>query len=174
MIATMQTQEHEQTAYVDSMERAMSTTDQALENGNWSVILTDLDHPFVIGDAPVVTWHRLETGILTYGQGMWTTDVEAVIPVASTACLWILPDVRRTRRPHNPTVREVNRAQSAFATRYCYAHKSDPVIDSDLQQKFSSGQIGLNMYSVRHRNYNDTMFELLMSGGSSFRARIQR
>jgi hypothetical protein len=170
MIATMQTQEHEQTTYVDSMERAMTTTDQALENGDWNVIQTDLEHPFVIGDAPVVTWHLVESGTLTYGQGMWTADVEAVLPVASTACLWILPAVQRTRRPRNPTVREVNCAQAAFATRYCYAHKNDPVIDADLQQQFNRGQIGIDMYSVRHRYYSDTMFELPMSGGSSFRA----
>jgi hypothetical protein len=48
--------------------------------------------------------------------------------------------------------------------------KNDPQIDKDLQWQFSRGQIGVNMYSVRHRNYNDTMFEVLMSGGSSFRA----
>jgi Protein of unknown function (DUF4238) len=170
MIATMQTQEHEQTTYVDSMERAMASTDETLEKGMWNVIHTDRDHPFAIGDAPVVTWHRNVTGVLFYGQGMWTADVEAVLPVGPTACLHILPAVQRTCHVGEPTPSEVNRAQGAFATRYCYAHKNDPQIDKDFQWQFSRGQIGVNMYSVRHRNYNDTMFEVLMSGGSSFKA----
>jgi Protein of unknown function (DUF4238) len=170
MVAIMQTKEHEQTTYVDSMERAMATTDEALENAEWNVIQTDLDRPFVIGDAPVVTWHRVENGALIYGQGMWTADVEAVLPVASTTCLHILPVVQRTRRVRPPSINEVNRAQAAFATKYCYAHKNDPIIDADLQAMFNKVLIGVNTYSVRHRNYNDTMFELLMNGGSSFRA----
>jgi hypothetical protein len=58
----------------------------------------------------------------------------------------------------------VNRAQAAFATKYCYAHKNDPLIDADLQAMFSKALTGVNTYSVRHRNYNDTMFELLMNG----------
>jgi hypothetical protein len=55
MIATMQTPEHQQTTYVDRMERAMAFLDDALDNGQWNVIQTTFDHPFVIGDAPVVT-----------------------------------------------------------------------------------------------------------------------
>jgi hypothetical protein len=170
MIATMQTQAHEQTTYVDSMERAMASTDETLENGVWNVIRADPDQPFAIGDAPVVTWHRNETGVLFYGHGMWTAGVEAVLPMAPTVCLHILPNVQRTGRVRIPTPSEVNRAQGAFATRYCYAHKNDSLIDKDLQWQFNRGQIGVNMYSVRHRNYTDTMFELLMSGGATFRA----
>jgi hypothetical protein len=37
------------------MERAMAFLDDALDNGQWNVIQTTFDHPFVIGDAPVVT-----------------------------------------------------------------------------------------------------------------------
>ncbi len=64
MIAIMQTEEHEQTTYVDSMERSMALTEPVLENGDWNTIQTDLEHPFVIGDAPVVTWQRRENGLL--------------------------------------------------------------------------------------------------------------
>ena len=165
MIATMRTDEHEQTTYVDSMERAMATTDEAIENGDWNIIQTSLENPFVIADAPVVSWHRLANGTLTYGFGMSTPDVEVVLPVASTTCLHILPAVQRTRRVRQPLISEINRAEAAFATKYCYGHKNDPAIDSDLQPMFGLARIGINACSVRHRNYNDTMFEILMNGG---------
>jgi hypothetical protein len=170
MIATMQTENHQQTTYVDSMERAMAFLDDALDNGQWNVMHTTPEFPFVIGDAPVVTWQRQDNGFLVYGQGFATPNVEVVLPVASTTCLHIFPDVPRTRQLRQPTVKEVNEAQAAFATRYCYAHKNDPVLNDILQPKFGQSRIGINAFSVRHRNYDDTMFELFMSGGSSFRA----
>jgi hypothetical protein len=170
MIATMQTEEHQQTAYVDTMERAMADTAPTLENGEWSTIQTDLEHPFVIGDAPVVTWRRRDNGVLDYGLGFHTPNVEVLLPISSTVCIQVLPAVQRDRRPQQPRINEINHAQAAFATRYCYAHKSDPAIDKVLQSIFSKRQIGINAFSVRHRNYDDTMFEILMSGGSSFRA----
>jgi hypothetical protein len=170
MIAIMQTPEHQQTTYVDSMERAMAFLDDALDNGQWNIIQTALDHPFVIGDAPVVTWERLDNGMLLYGKGFETPNVEVVLPVASTTCLHILPAVARTRRSRQPSIDEVNQAQAAFATKYCYAHKNDPHIDAILQPRFGQSRIGFNAFSVRHRDYTNTMFELLMSGGSSFRA----
>jgi hypothetical protein len=148
----------------------MAFTDEAIENGEWRAIETNLDHPFVIGDAPVVSWQRLENGVLLYGMGFATPNVEIVLPIASTTCLHILPAVQRTLSVRAPSINEVNRAQAAFATRYCYAHKNDPAIDRDLQSQFSLNRIGINSFSVRHRNYADTMFELLMSRGSSFQA----
>lgn len=170
MIARMQTEEHQQTAYCDTMERAMAFTDEAMENGEWRTIQTVLDHPFVVGDAPVVSWQRLENGVLLYGMGFSTPNVEIVLPIASTTGLHILPAVQRTLPVRAPSINEVNRAQAAFATGYCYAHKNDPTIDHDLQSQFSQNRIGIDSFSVRHRNYADTMFELLMTGGSSFRA----
>ncbi len=170
MIAAMQTEGHQQTTYVDSMERAMAFLDEALDNGQWNVMHTIPDIPFVIGDAPVVTWQRLENGTLFYGQGFATPNVEVVLPVASTACLHILPAVPRTLQLRQPTVKEVNEAQSAFATNYCYAHKNDPVLNEIVQRRFGQSRIGINVFSIRHRNYDDTMFELLMSGGCNFRA----
>jgi hypothetical protein len=169
MIATMQTEEHQQTAYVDSMERAMANTEPALENGEWNTVQTDLERPFVIGDAPVVTWRRRDNGVLDYGLGFHTPNVEVLLPISSTACLQVLPAVEWRGRPQRPKINEINHAQAAFATRYCYAHKGDPAIDKVLQSVFSQRQIGKNAFSVRHRNYNDTMLEILMSGGSSFR-----
>jgi hypothetical protein len=101
---------------------------------------------------------------------MWTADVEAVLPVSPTACLHILPAVQRTLRVVPPTPSEVNRAQGAFATQYCYAHKNDPQIDKDVRWQFGRAQIGVTAFSVGHRNYSDKMFEILMSSGASFRS----
>jgi hypothetical protein len=133
MLATMQTEEHQQTSYVDSMERAMADTEPALENGEWNVIHTSLEHPFVIGDAPVVTWRRRENGVLDYGLGFHVPNVEVLLPVSSTVCIQVLPAVERNRRVQQPRINEINHAQAAFATKYCYAHKSDPAIDKVLQ-----------------------------------------
>jgi hypothetical protein len=170
MIATMLTEDHQQTTYIDSMERAMAFLDETLDDGQWNVKHTIPDFPFVIGDAPVVTWQRLENGTLAYGQGFSTPNVEVVLPVATTTCLHILPAVPRSLQPRQPTVAEVDEAQSSFATRYCYAHKNDPVLNEIVQRRFGQSRIGINAFSVRHRNYENTMFELFMSGGSSFRA----
>jgi hypothetical protein len=55
MIANMQTEQHQQTAYIDSMERAMEFLDEPLDRGDWMILETTRDLPLVIGDAPVIT-----------------------------------------------------------------------------------------------------------------------
>jgi hypothetical protein len=69
MIANMQTEEHQQTAYVDSMERAMEVLDEPIDRGDWMMLETAREIPFVIGDAPVIMWKRLANGPLSYGHG---------------------------------------------------------------------------------------------------------
>jgi uncharacterized protein DUF4238 len=170
MIAIMQTEQHQQTSYIDSMERAMEFLDEPLDRGDWMILETTRDLPFVIGDAPVITWKRLANGLLTYGHGFATDDVEVILPVSSTHCLHILPLVPRTLAPRRPVPGEINRAQAAFATRACYAWKNDPALDQILRPAFGQVRIGINAFSVRHRNYDNAIFELFMSGGSSFRA----
>ena len=107
-------------------------------------------------------------GMLVHGKGFGTPNVEVVLPVASTTCLHILPAVARTLRPRQPSIGEINQAQAAFATRYCYAHKNDSRIDVILQSRFSRSKIGINAFSVGHRNYENTIFELFMSDGHNF------
>jgi hypothetical protein len=170
MIANMQTVEHQQTAYVDSMERAMEFLDEPLDRGDWMMLETVRGIPFVIGDAPVITWKRLANGLLSYGHGFATEDVEVILPVSSTHCLHILPLVPRTLAPRRPVPGEINRAQAAFATRACYAWKNDAALDQILQPAFGQVRMGINAFSVRHRNYDNAMFELFMGGGSSFQA----
>jgi hypothetical protein len=170
MIDNMMAQDHIQSTYVDAMERAMAYLDENIDNGQWNVMHTTPDIPFVIGDAPVVTWERNDNNFLVYGQGFARPNVEAVLPVASTTCLHILPAVERTRRLVIPTVREVNQAQASYATRYCYTNLGDAELNAILQPHFGRTRLGINAFSVRHRNYTNTMFELLMNGGLGFNA----
>ncbi len=160
--------DHEQTTYVNTIEHMMSSLDEAMDNGAWNPLHTTLEEPFVIGDAPVVTWERDERNFLIYGQGFSRPNVEVLLPVAPTACLHILPAVPRSRNVVIPKVDEVNAAQAAFATHHCYAHCNSAGIDAILQPIFGTTKIGINAFSVRHRNYTDTMFHLLMSGGRDF------
>ena len=168
-IEELLTEAHEQTTYVNAIEQWMTTSDEALDNGRWEIVHSTEEQPFVIGDAPVVTWQRLENGRVVYGQGFSSPDVEVALPIGSTACLHILPEVPRSVW-RVPTVQEVNEAQAAFASQYCYASRNDSLLDSILQPKFGQVRIGFNAFSVRPRNYADTMFELLMNDGLHFQA----
>ena len=53
-----------------ALERSMALTSRSFLNGDWNTIQTDLEHPFVIGDAPVVTWQRRGNGLLDYQRGI--------------------------------------------------------------------------------------------------------
>lgn len=168
MIDQLETMDHEQTTYVDSMERAMAHLDEELDAGQWEIISNDSDMPFVIGDAPIVTWERLENNILAYGMGFSRPNVEVILPVAPTACLHMLPAVQRSRPTRIPTVQEVNQAQASFCVAHCYTDRNEPELDRLLQPVFGQSSLGINVFSVRHRDYSNTMFELLMSGGRNF------
>lgn len=170
MIAMMEGEDHIQTTYVDAMERAMAYLDESIDGGQWNIMHTAPEFPFVIGDAPVVTWERLDNGFLLHGQGFSKPNVEVLLPVASTACLHVMPVVQRTRQPRVPTVKEVNEAQAAYATQYCYTNVRDVVLDKILQPHFGRNRIGVTVFSIRHRNYENTMFDLLMSSGRNFYA----
>jgi hypothetical protein len=168
-IARIQTEEHIQTTYVDSMERALASFDQTMAGGGWGILTTTSDSPFIIGDAPVVTWIR-GGKFLHYGFGFQRPNVEVLLPVGPTACLHVLPLVPRNQQPLTPTVSEVNEAQASFASEYCYARTNSLALNDLIQPRIGRRRIGVHLFSVRHRDYSNTMFELLMSGGSRFRA----
>jgi hypothetical protein len=165
MIEDMLAKDHQQTTYIDTMERAMAYLDDGMDSGMWNVMHTTLDKPFVIGDAPVVTWERNDNNYLIHGQGFAKPNVEAFLPVAPTACLHILPNVPRPRRLVIPQVKEVNEAQAAYATQYVYTSVNSAELNDILQPHFGRTRLGVNAFSVRHRNYANTMFELLMNRG---------
>ncbi len=133
MVDKMLHRDHQQTLYVDGMERAMSYLDEHLDNGQWNVMHTTPELPFVIGDAPVITWERMDNNFLVYGQGFARPNVEGILPVAPTACLHILPTVARNKTPQIPTPKEVNEAQASYATRYCYTNQNNPELNAILQ-----------------------------------------
>jgi hypothetical protein len=170
MIDRMLATDHLQTSYVDTMERAMAYLDEEMDNGQWGIIHTSAEYPFVIGDAPVITWERNDNNFLIHGQGFARPNVEVFLPVAPTACLHILPRVQRTRRPLIASVREINEAQAAYSTNYCYTNIKAPDLNSILQPHFGRTQLGVNAFSIRHRNYTNTMFDILMNGGNGFHA----
>jgi hypothetical protein len=91
--------------------------DEGMLHGGWQIITADLEHPFVIGDAPVVTMERTEDNRLYFGMGFARPNAEVFLPVsltpASTFCLKLfVPDSRVSlyrwrstwRRPHSQQV----------------------------------------------------------------------
>jgi Protein of unknown function (DUF4238) len=155
---------HLQQSYSETMEWAMSYTDEGLLNGEWNTLHTTPDDPFVIGDAPVVTWERTDRPPLLYGQGFNKPDVEVFLPISPVACLHMLPQVQRTRRVVTPTTLEVNLAQAAFASDFCYTNQLSDTLDAALKPYFGIAKIGTTAFSIRRREYQQTLFEILKDG----------
>lgn len=151
-----------QSSYVQTMETMMEFADERMLNGHWGVVHTGPDKPFVIGDAPVVTWERTESNILIFGQGFARPNVEALLPVSPTACLHMLPLVERSRSVRTPATEEVNMAQAAFATEHCFTNVRSPEIDTVLQPQFGKVRLGIEGFSVTHIDYNKVLFDILM------------
>jgi hypothetical protein len=151
-----------QRRYIQTVETMMEFADVNMLNGDWGIIHAEPDKPFVIGDAPVVTWERTENNVLNFGQGFGRPNVEALLPVSPTTCLHVLPRVTRTRPVRMPATAEVNMAQAAFATEYCFTNVLSQEIDGILQQHFGTIPLGIDGFSVRHVDYKRVMFDILM------------
>jgi hypothetical protein len=134
-------------------------------NGRWDLLQTSAENPFVIGDAPVVTWVRTDQHVPRYGEGFSRPDVEVLFPLSPTACLHIQPAVPRTRRVMMPATEEVNMAQAAYATEHCFATIRSGALDAVLQPSFGRAILGVNAFSIRHRDYTNTIFDILMNSG---------
>lgn len=130
--------------YILALETMMAFPDEGMLNGEWGIMTTDEAHPFVIGDAPVVTFERTENNRLLWGQGFARPNVEVFLPVSPTACLHVLPRVPRTRRTRAAAPVEVNMAQAAFATRYCFGNTNDPETDALIQREFGKVRLGVH------------------------------
>lgn len=155
--------EQTQALYVQTMETMMAYRDENMLNGEWRIIYTDASDPFVIGDAPVVTWERLPNNGLLFGQGFRRPDVEVLLPVAPTACLQVLPRVERNRSVRIPNVKEVNMAQAAFATRQCFSLVRRDELDAVLQPQFGMCRLGVDGFALRNVDYKKKLFEILMN-----------
>lgn len=154
-----------QKSYVRMIEEAMSNIDDKLFAGEWNYIRTVPTNPFIISDAPVVTWERMPNGQFSYGMGFHRANVEVLLPISPLVCLHIQPDVERARPSVRPSVREVNAAQAAFAARFCFSNIESTVIDEIVQEHFGKVELGVRGFTVWHRNYDSALFDILMSGG---------
>jgi hypothetical protein len=121
------------------------------------------DDPFVIGDAPVVTWERTDQYAIVHGQGFARPNVEAFLPVFPAACLHVLPAVPRNRRVRTPTAEEVNAAQAAFATQHCFTNIRSTELDELLQPEFGIVRLGIDGFSINHLDHAAKLFEILMN-----------
>ena len=148
--------------YATSIELMLSGTDQNLLHGHWGILRTTPDDPFVIGDTPVVTWERTDRNMLMFGQGFSRPNVEVLLPVSPNACLHVLPAVDRTRPIRTPATVEVNMAQASFATQHCFTNINSLKLDETLQANFGQTRLGVNAFTLRHRNLTNTMFDILM------------
>jgi len=145
------------------METMMAFTDEGIRNGDWGILRAEPDKPFVIGDAPVVTWERNAQNMLVFGQGFARPDVEVLLPIFPTVCLHVLPRVARTRPVRMPTVEEVNMAQAAFATEHCFTNMRSMELDALLQPHLGTVRLGIEGFSVRPRDHTQELFEILMN-----------
>ena len=141
----------------------MAFVDEHMRNGEWRILSTTPCHPFVIGDAPVVTWERDHQNNLIYGQGFARPNVEVILPVFPTACLHILPNVQRNRQVISPSVDEVNRTQAAFATQHCFTNTQSASIDAVLQPVFYTVRLGVQAFTINHIDAAEKLFNILMS-----------
>ncbi len=161
-IAEHSSADEAQRLYVQSVETMMDFADENMLNGQWGILRAEPDQPFVIGDAPVVTWERSDDNRLHFGLGFARPNVEAFLPVSPTACVHVLPRVERTRPPLAPSVVEVNMAQAALATEHCFTNVCSAEIDAILQRHLGTIRLGIEGFSVRHIDYKKLMFEILM------------
>ena len=152
-----------QRSYVEMIQKVMSELDNKIFSGEWNYIRTDPTDPFIISDAPVVTWQRMRDGALSYGLGFHRPDVEVLLPISPVVCLHIQPDVKRSSVARRPTVREVNAAQAAFAARSCFSNIESAEIDRIFQENFGKGEIGVNCFTIWHRNYDTAMYDIFMN-----------
>jgi|SRR5579862_351268 len=151
-----------QRRYIHTVETMIQFADVNMLNGDWGIIHAEPDNPFVIGDAPVVTWEHTENNVLNFGQGFARPNVEVILPVSPTTCLHVLPGVARTRPVRIPATAEVNMAQAAFATDYCFTNVLSQELDGILQPHFGTMRLGIDGFSVRHIDYKKVLFDILM------------
>ena len=154
-----------QKSYLNTIEEAMSHIDDKLLAGEWNYVRTTPTNPFIISDAPVVTWERASNGDLSYGMGFHRANVEVLLPISPLVCLHIQPDVERTMPSVRPSVSEVNAAQAAFAARFCFSNVESTVIDRIVQENLGKAELGVKGFTVWHKNYETAMFDILMNDG---------
>jgi hypothetical protein len=153
----------EQESYVTGIARFMTYFDEAMFYGDWRLVGTTRDNPFILSDAPVVTWDRKDSTGISHGIGFEEPNVEILLPVSPLTCLHILPRVQRTRPVVAPQVEEVNIAQAKFAHRGCFANQNKTEIDNVVQRHISTAKLGENAFTLWNRNYDNLVCDILMN-----------
>jgi hypothetical protein len=151
--------------YIQAVETMMDFPDETMLHGGWAVLHTDPEHPFVIGDAPVVTWERTPHNTLYFGIGFARPNVEVFLPVSPTACICVTPRVERTRQVRMPSPVEVNMAQAAFSMQHCFTNLNSPELDVLLQPHFGKMRMGIDGFNTNHRDAGALLFNILMNQG---------
>jgi hypothetical protein len=152
-----------QLRYIETMETMMGFDDEKIREGEWRVLATTPDRPFVLGDAPVVTWTRSATGEVVRGFGFARPDVEAVLPLSPTRSLHILPRVQRSRAVLLPSVDEVNLAQAALSTAHCFTNIQSTELDALLQPEFGTVRLGIDAFNIDHIDSKMKLYEILLN-----------
>ena len=158
-----QTERNRQKRFIKSIERWMSEFDNVTYEGQWEFLRTSTDNPYIISDAPIITWNRKDNGTIFYGIGVHEPNVEVFLPISPLTCLHILPNVTRNRNIKQPTVLEVNIAQAAFAHKHCFANIKSNQIDEMMQQEFGKAEIGVKVFTIWQRNCKNVLYEYLMT-----------
>jgi hypothetical protein len=159
--------EESQRDYIQALETMMTFPDETMLNGRWDILHTDPEHPFAIGDAPVVTWERTERteqNGLYFGIGFACPNVEVFLPISPLACIRVLPQVERTREVRLPTPVEVNMAQASFATEHCFANVCSPELDATLQTYFGKMRMGIDGFNLNHIDAIQLLFDIMRQG----------
>lgn len=154
-----------QHGYAETVQTMMTFPDNGVLHGQWELFRTTPDKPFVIGDAPVVTWERSDRNTLHWGVGFARPNVEAFLPLSPAVCVRVLPVVPRTRLVLTPTAGEVNMAQAAFATDYCFSNICNPEVDATMQPHFGTMRMGIDGFSTNHIDAATMLFNILMNQG---------
>ena len=170
-LVRMQTDLAEKEAYVELIDTMLAgsmtrNADEAMVRGEWRIIRTTAEEPFILSDTPVVTWAR-NADRFDLGIGFERPNVEVILPISPTVCLQVLPDVQRTFSAETPTVAEINIIQAAFARQSCFADRKSENIDSLVQSNINKLRIGENVFSLRHRNFDEMFYDMMMKKGQS-------
>jgi hypothetical protein len=152
-----------QKSYVMTLENFMTKIDDKLFAGRWDCVRAEAAAPFIISDAPVVTWERLPSRQLSFGVGFHCPNVEAFLPISPLVCLHIQPAVQRNAAIVSPSAREVNAAQAAFASRFCFSNIQSSAIDQLVQENIGRAELGVRGFTLEHRDYSTAIYDILMS-----------
>jgi len=140
----------------------MAQFDRTMFEGEWRRVYASKESPFILPDAPVVTWTRNAQGLLSYGAGFGTENIEVIVPVAPSTCIHVLPKVPRSIDPIVPSIQEINAAQVAYATSACFSGRGSKEIDSIVQRDICTVVMGENIFTVWHMPHDNLVYDILM------------